>query len=329
MQGRQRAKRLVGKGLGLAALAACVWGIVLVYRWAEPDPTALRAVGAGSITQDLALRMDNTAYENYFGGARSWALHAERIDLMRLPGGSGLTGLQRAEITGINNGKLYDLPTAATSPPTLPRHPDAPVLVALPRAADLPTSDLPAEPPTATFSAQKGTYLTNMALTPPSDLATNYRVQWQFRMAGDVKVRTRDGDRLNAPSLTILQLINSRTGRSERRFLCDEGVQVDANNVHVYANSVRYDPATRRIECMGGVRCVLPNPRGQDTLQAERLFWSINGQTMQCPETATGVMHGMPFTTEGLNIDIKRMTFYGRSLYLRLPSSEDSPFSQP
>src|SRR5579871_1789767 len=112
----QRAAGISRRLIGIAALAASIWGIVRVYRWAEPNPNALQAIGTSANTPDLAMRMDKTAYASYFGGAKNWALWAERIDLMRLPGTIGLTNLQRADLTNIRDGKLFDVPADQRSP---------------------------------------------------------------------------------------------------------------------------------------------------------------------------------------------------------------------
>jgi hypothetical protein len=323
--GRQRARRALQRIFGVAAFAGLVWGIYLTYRWAEPNPNALQAIGMSAASSDVALRMDKTSYASYYGGAKSWALWAERIDLLRPPGSAGLAALQRAEITNIRDGKLYDPPNKklgggvrlATSQSTT----TAPATSAEERAS--------ATPPSAVFSARQGHYTAGFQLAGPPELQLNYRIQWQFQLVGDVKYRTHEGDRLTAPSLTILQLLNVRTGHTERRIVCDEGVQVNVDKAQIQANSVRFDPATRLVECLHGVRGVMSGPHSRDTIQAERLYWSLNEQAIRCPESASGQLNGLPFTADGLNIDMKRHTSQGTHLRLKLPSGGDSPLALP
>jgi hypothetical protein len=312
--------RMFFRLLGMMALVGLMWGVYLAYRWAEPNPEAMRAIGMTANTQDLALRMDKAAYTNYFAGQRNWSLWAERIDLLRPAGTIGLAGLQRADITDIRDGKLYDLSSDRTAVPRL---------AAVTSREARPTLDPDPATPAVTFSARQGHYTTGMPLSTPPELQLNYRVQWQFQLTGDVRLRTREGNRLNAPAIAILQLTNLHTGHTERRIVCDEGVHVSVDKTQVQANSVRYDPDTRYVECLGGVRAVMPAHGGQDTFQAERLFWSLKEQAIRCPETATGVMNGLPFTAEGLNIDLKRHVSEGARLKLRLNSSDDRLFSLP
>jgi hypothetical protein len=324
---RQHAARIFLRLSGIVALVGLVGGTYLVYRWAEPNPNAFRALGMSANTPDLAMRMDKTSYASYFGGAKSWAIWAERIDLLRPPGTVGLAALQHADLINIRDGKLFDLPDGQKAGGIAGRNAHGPHLAGT--APPNAVGNAVDARPVAVFAARQGHYSTGFPLSTPPELQLNYRVQWQFQLVGDVRFRTRDGDRLTAPSLTMLQLINLRTNRPERRILCDEGVQVNVNKARIQANSVRYDPAARQVECLGGVRGVFPTSHGNDTVQAERLFWSLNERAIRCPETASGTLNGLPFTAEGLNIDMKRHVSESTHLKLQLPPDRDSPVALP
>jgi hypothetical protein len=123
-----------------------------------------------------------------------------------------------------------------------------------------------------------------------------------------VDFRTKNGDRLQAEALTVVELMNRRTGRKERRILAETGVTVTGKNFTIRANQARYDPESRIVECLGGVRGTFPN----GTAQAERAFWSLKEQTAHFPETTTGTARGMAFTTTDLVIDLKRRTLSAR-----------------
>jgi len=298
--GRERFKRRFAGAMRLLAVTGFACLVVRLYQWAEPKPRTFASIGILDNSPDLALRLDRSAYTNYFGGEKSWSLWARQIDLMRPPGNAGLTNLERAEVTDIRSGMLYDLPDRAGASAQQDKHHSS--------------------APAATFSATQGHYVIGMPLSAPPDLQLNYRVQWQFQLTGIVRLRTRQGDLLSSPALTIIQLTNLRNGKQERRILCDEGVEVTVKNIQVHANSVRYDPELRRVECIGGVRGVLPRGHARDTVQAERLFWSLPDQTILCTETATGMVDGMRFTTDGVTIDIRRHLFEGSQLHLGISS---------
>ncbi len=301
---RRPTRRTLARLVGLSAAAGCVYGTYCVYRWAEPSPAALSSVFRPTAGSDVTLSMQQTTFVNFANGYKSWYVRADRIDVERPPGGLAQSSLQRAAITGIHEGKLYSLPAQ-----------NLPISTT---AAEPISDETPSAPPAATFSAREGRYTAGMLEPVPNDLQLLYNMLWQFKLAGDVRLRTNEDVRIAAPALTILEMIHNRTRKYERRILCDEGVDITAKNVQIHANSMRYDPAARIVECTGGVRATMQDKNGANTVQGDSAFWSLKDQILRCPNTTTGLWHGEAFTARNLSVDTKRQDYQGSYLQLRL-----------
>jgi hypothetical protein len=318
-----RASRLIKRVLGWAILPAVVIPLYLLYRWAgspSTDATLVHTVGGSTLT----VRLENAPFTGYADGHKSWSLWARTIDLERPPD-SSLANIQSALLTDIRDGILYKPPTGATA--SAPKGGTAlrtPPMGAAPNSEDTDSS-APVGPPAATFQARQGRYTIGMADSIPPDLALNYNLKWQFKLTGSVDLRTSAGDRLQSPSLAILDLRNRRTRRPERRMICDEGAEITLDKIHLHANQMRYDPTERTVECLGGVRGALKD----GVVQAERLFWSLKDQVIRCPETATGVMKGIPFTAEGMTIDMKHRVSHANHISIQLRREDVSHLDLP
>ncbi|HZO87695.1 MAG TPA: hypothetical protein VFB38_05090 [Chthonomonadaceae bacterium] len=315
MKEPSRARSLLLRALGGAALLGLAVGLYLAYRWANSTADTWPHA-AYTAARTVAVRLESTPFENYVRGHKTWSLWAGRIDLERLPG-AALTSIQSATISDIRNGKLYqpppeadsgEGPTALPSGNSIPSPPDGSALAR-------------GEPPTATFHARRGRYAVGLLDPIPADLRPLYEVRWQFKLEGGVDFQTRAGDRLRAESLTILDLINRRTRRPERRILGPSGAQVTLKDVQLSANQVRYDPDERTVECLGGVRGTFKD----GAIQAERVFWSLKDQVIRCPETATGTFQGMPCTWEGLTLDLKRRRLYANVVHAQIRIESIAP----
>lgn len=289
MDTQHRAYALLLRVLRWSMLPGLIFALYLAYRWAEPAPTSSLPFQT-SFNSTVTMRLEEAPFIGYANGRKSWSVWAKRIDLERLPGASFST-VQSATLVDIRDGALYTLPDTPAPP------------AASANASAAPSGTVNVKP-AATFRARRGRYALQNLEPTPAHLTLNYNVQWQFKLTEDVDFRMQNGDRLQADSLTILELTNKRTGRPERRILCESGAKVTHKEVSMRANSARYDPAERLVECLGGVRGTFKN----GTVQSERAFWSLNEQIVRCPETATGVVDGMAFRAEGLVIDMKHRT---------------------
>ena len=281
--------------------------IFRAYRWAEPT-AAMLSYGQHPGTGSASLQLRDTPFAGYVGGARAWSIHAGQVDIQRVPNTS-LTNIQTASILDIRDGNLYDPPNKLL-----------PVTGAV--TANVMEASGPAAnsgPIAATFRAKEGHYSVGAADAAPPDLQMLYTVQWQLRLVGDVFFRTRAKDELAAPSMTIYNLVNRRTGRPEQRILCDQGAKMNHLGVQVTANSIRFNPKDRTVDCLSGVRATYK----AGSVQAERVYWSMNDETLRCPETATGTIQGMPFSAANITMDLKHRIHHGNDLRIQLkPESE-------
>lgn len=257
----------------------------------------MRRLLSPAASSNVALRMERVTFDNVAGNARNWSLWAGKIEVLRTPGAYIQSTLQRADVTDLRDGKLYALPEGLSAGREIKNGPAS------------SSTDRPA----ALFSARQGRYALGTIDPLPGDLPLLYDVQWQFRLSGDVHFRTREGDQLTAPELTILEMVQRRTGRTERRILCGQGADMTVKNVTVHANSLRYDPASRTVECTGGVRC---EPHAGDAVQTESAFWSIRDQTLRCPNSTSGVWNGTTFSAGNLTLDTRTNDVQGNGLEL-------------
>jgi hypothetical protein len=289
----------------LAAFCAGVYGVYRAYRWAEPSREAIRAAMNLPAAPLQTLALKDVVYESFANGSKIWSAHVDHIDLLRAPGNS-LSGLQQATIVGIRSGHLYSAPS--------PKRGGQP-------AADL-SNTTPPGPPVATFTADSGRYAANASDALPSDLRLLYSVYWQFQLLGNVKFKTRQGDRLAAPALTVLEMHNYRANRLERRIVCPQGADLASGNVAIHANSIRFDPASRQVECLGGVRGTLRGRAELKTVQAESAYWSLRDQTLRCPGIVTGEWkNGADFVARDVMLNMHTHTARGASLHLILHRS--------
>ena len=317
------------------------FGVYRLYRWAEPSAQSLAAVLSPGPASSVNLELEDAEFENFAGGAKNWSLKAGRILLERLGGGAS-NSLQSADIENIREGRLFAMPgearggegergrggenavsshTPSNASTLVSSHASAAnagvldtrassgstAQASVETAMTQASADANAGPVTATFSAQHGRYVVGNTDGLPPDLLIAYSVQWQFRLTGDVKIRTREGYELNAPTIVILELYNRRTLKTERQMLCEQGATVRAKGASMQANQARYNDAAQTIECLGGVRGVMQ----KDSVQADSMLWSLKDDVIRCPENASGVWQGAPFTAVNLTLDVKRHRYQG------------------
>src|SRR5579871_1637171 len=270
--------RRLFRALGWTLLAALAVGLYLAYRWAaQPELVTFPArVVAGKIPTFV---LTNSAYSESSGGRKTWSVWAARIEMDHMPG-AALAAIQTATLTGIRNGILYRVPAAQSASAAVSSSPSA-------------------DEPAATFRADQGHYAVGNLAPVPNDITLAYTVRWQLLLTGNVDLRAAGGDHLRADSLSILEMISRRTGRLERRIVCDNGLQVSLKDVRVQANSARYDPAGRTVECLDGVRGTFR----EGALQANSLFWSLKDQTLRSPETVSGTFRDFSGVWNGVSID--------------------------
>lgn len=297
--------------LATALLIGGFYAVYRLYRWAEPSPGAFGPFPntAGTI---VTMRMENAPFEGYTQGHKSWSVWAKRLDFERLSG-SSFSSIQSISITDIREGKLFKVPDTPAVSPSAPasKQDSSPVT----HAAS----------PTATFRARQGRYAINNLEPLPPDLLMSYTVQWQFKLLDDVDFRTRDGDELHADSMTILEMNNRRTGRLERRILCEKGATIRRKDTKIIANQMRYNPDERLVECLGGVRGTFKN----GTVQTERAFWSLNEQVLRCPDKVSGVVDAGTFEADSLIIDQKRGLRRANGFHIRFRNREEDSLRLP
>ena len=266
-------------------------GVFLAYRWAERSPTVPDTMVRNASGRVVVARLENAPFTAYAQGRKTWSIHAAQIDLERLPG-SSFSDIESASVTEIRQGVLYRLPVSLSLSPVSDESPVA-----------------------ARFSARSGRYAQgrNEALTP--DLALVFALRWQFQLDGDVLFRASSGEELKAASLKMLEMTNRRTGKLERRILCEQGATIQAKGVHIQSNQLRFNPADRSVECFGGAYATFSG----GTAQAESAYWSPQNQTLTCPGAVSGVMHGMPFQAVNVVIDIRRRQLHANRATVQIP----------
>ena len=308
---------------GWATAIGFVVGTALVYRWAEPRPPMPPTVQNASVGSNVTMRLENAPFVGHSNGFKTWSLLAGRIELEHLPNAS-LSSIESVSLIDIKDGLLFPAPppTPASSLAGAPPLPSAPTQTVPGGLA--PETEVAYGPWNAKFRAGRGHYRSGLMSLPPPELAVLYRLQSEFDLSKSVDFRTREGDHFEAESLTVLDLQNKKTGRSERRILCDNGMKVTRKDTQVTANRARYDVAGRTVECLGGARAAFPD----GVLQAERVYWSLDAGVLRCPETASGTLRGVPFTAQGLTIDIKNRTAHANQteFHLRSESSGNLHF---
>ncbi len=300
-----RIRRRIYLALQLCAAAVLAVGIFLAYRWAGPStnwvPPARTGSGGG-----VTIRLLDTPFAGYVDGARIWSIHAGQVDMLRMPN-STLTSVQSATIYDIRNGKLYDPPARPAA------HREA--AAARVMEAGGPARD--SGPVGATFHAKQGHFSTGMAESAPADLAMLYTVQSQFRLEGDVVFQSRSHDVLTAPSMTIYNLVNRKTNRPEQRIMCEQGGRMIHKGIQVAANTIRYNPKERTVDCFSGVRGSFK----EGSVQTERVYWSLDNEILRCPEPAAGKINGLPFQAEGITLDVKQGRHHAKHIRIHVNSN--------
>ena len=282
----------------LPLFAVAVFG---VYRWAEHAALPLQNVQAANRPR-VTITLENAPFTAYSDGRKTWSLWAGRIDLERQPA-SPLSHVDSATLTDIQRGTLYDVPDLSA--------PSAPA-----RKAKTSTSP----PPAATFHAQHGRYSQDAGEPLSPDLAPLFVPRWQFRLTGDVTFAARSGEKLHAPALTILEMTNRKTGRIERRIVCEEGATVEAHGVHLQSNSIRYNPADHSVECVSGARAVFSS----GTIQSDRVYWLPDRQLLLCPDTSAGTIRGTPFQAVNLTVDVRKRMVHANHATLQIRMDSDT-----
>ncbi len=300
--------------LGWGAVVGFAIGTALVYRWAEPAPPTAAPLQTASAGSNVTMRLENAPFVGHSSGFKTWSLLAGRIELERMPG-SSVVSIESVALTDIKNGLLFPAPPAAAiSPRTAPPAQGPSTQTALNRLP--PEAEISYGPWTSKFRAGHGHYRSGLMSLPPPELALLYRLQSEFDLSQGVDFLTREGDHFEAESLTVLDLIDKKSGHSERRILCDNGMKVTRKDAKVSANQARYDAAGRTVEFLGGARATYPD----GALQAERVYWSLDDGILRCPDTTTGTMQGVPFVAQGLMIDLKKRTMRANQIEFELRS---------
>ncbi len=276
--------------LGVITLLVVLAG---VYRWAEPSNTYLSSPSPSPVST-VTMRLENAPFESYVNGHKSWSVWANRIDLERTAGAS-MSMIQSASIEGIRNGILYK--AGEKSP-----------------ASD-DSSVMNKEPALVSFSAQKGRYAIQNLDSMPLEWSQNYTMQWQFRLTDDVKLETLKGETLTAESMTLYELINRRTRKSEHRLVWDSGADMTSKKVRVHSNQMRMDPGERVLECTHGVRCAYPD----GAVQTDRAYLSLKEQILRCPDPAAGTEKKLQYSAEGLVVNIKNRVFTANRVQMKFP----------
>ncbi len=310
------ARQVIRAGFAWSGAGCFAFGVYCVYRWAAPSAQSLAAVLTPPQGSSVNLELEDAAFENFAGGAKNWSLKAGRI-LLERNAGSGATSLQSADIEDIREGSLFAAPEGGgsgeqsghTPVRAFSSHASASDVArpGLDAAMTQSGADASAGLMTATFSAQHGRYVIGATEGLPSELLLAYAVQWQFRLTGNVKIRTREGYQLNAPSILILELFNRHTAKVERQMLCEQGAQVRAKGASLQANQARYNAASQTVECLGGVHGAMQ----KDSIQGDSMHWSLKDNIIRCPESASGIWQGAPFTAFNLTLDVKRHRYQG------------------
>ena len=312
-QARRILKRLAGWMLvpGIAAV------IYLAYRWAEPSPNAFKHLIPSSGTQ-ISIRLENVPFTAYSGGHKAWSLWAASIE-MEHGAGSAFANLQGATLTDIRDGILY--PSSPNAEPLTILTPQSPPKSGAP-AAPAPTPPEALGPPVATFRANQGQYLPGALQQLPPDLAGQFFPLWQFHLTGGVDLKTSVGDRLQSESLTIMELANRQTRKTERRMVCDAGAQITLNGIQINTNQARYDPDQRIVACFSGVHGTFK----EGNVQTDQATWSLKDQIIQCPYSAAGVIQGTPFEADNITLDLKQRVHNANHIRFHLRKVEgDGP----
>ncbi len=307
---------------GWAAAVSFVVGTLLVYRWAEPSSPSAAPQQNASTGPNVTMRLENAPFVGHSNGFKTWSLLAGRVELENTQG-SSFASIESVALTDIKNGLLFPAPPPpAIAPTTAPMLPNVPLTTppVVGSSGQTVVSKLPPEaemtygPWTAKFQAGRGHYRSGLMSLPPPELALLYRLQSEFDLTHGVDFRTREGDHFEAESLTVLDLTDKKNGHSERRILCDNGMKVTRKDTQISANQARYDVTGRTVECLGGARAAFPD----GTLQAERMYWSLDAGIVRCPETTTGTYRGIPFVAQDLVVDIKNRTTHSNHMDFKL-----------
>ena len=266
-------------------------GVFLTYRWAERSPAPPEPIIRNASGRVVVVRLENAPFTAYAEGRKTWSLHAAQMDLERLPA-AAFSSIESASLTDVTQGILYRLP-ASLSPSASPKE----SIIA------------------ARFSARSGRYAQGRSETLTPDLALVFTLRWQFRLEGDAQFQTTDGDELKAPSVTILEMTNRRTGKLERRVVCDQGATIQTKGVHLQSNQLRFNPSDRTVECLGGAYAVFSG----GSAQSESAYWSPQNQTLTCPGAVSGTMQGLPFQAVNVVADIRRKQIHASRATVQIP----------
>ncbi len=284
-----KAQRRYGT-LGFLLLAA---GLFVLYRWAEPSSSFLNTNSPAPVPT-VTMRLEHAPFESYTNGHKSWSVWAERIDLERTAG-AAMSMIQSATIEGIRDGVLYRIPDIA-----------APIAAASGHNKDNRS---------ASFCADRGRYSIQNLDQMPADWAQNYTLQWQFRLMGSVRLQTLAGEKLMADSMTLFELTNRHSGKSEHRIVWDSGAQMISKKVRIHSNEMRMDISDKVLECTNGVRCTYP----EGAIQTDRAFFSMKESLLRCPDQSSGTEKKITYAADGLVMDVKRQLLSANHVQLKFP----------
>lgn len=301
--------------LSWIAAVGFIAGTVIIYRWAEPSRHEEAHIQQASTGSNVTMRLENAPFVGHSNGFKTWSLKARLIELERMPG-SSLASIESVTLTDIQNGLLFPAPPTPASGVAPPAPSGLPAGGQTAIGQIPPEAEKPYGPWTAQFRAGRGHYNSGMLAQLPPDLAEFYRLQAEFALTQGAVLRTREGDRFEADTVHVLDMQNKRTGRSERRILCENGMKLTRKDAQAAANQARYDTVTRTVECLGGAHITFPD----GVIQTERMYWSLDEGVLRSPESTSGTIQGMPFTARSMTFDLKKHTMHANGIHFDLRS---------
>ncbi|MBC7527682.1 MAG: hypothetical protein H7308_09030 [Chthonomonadaceae bacterium] len=288
-----------------------VIAVYYAYLWADRPTGSSNPFFFASNKNKVSLRIDNGTFRASTEGRFVWEISAKSVEVERVPGAS-VSEVQIATLVGIKDGKLYNLPPELTG--DKPRNSNV---------TKAPSTDSPNtlfEKPGITFRADNGHYALNDATPLPPELSLLYRAKWQLSLSGNVEIKTSLGDKLNAPTLLILELERARDRKIERRMICSTGATLTLDRGKgksgtIKANVLRFNPDERTVEGMNGVSATFKG----GTAQTEHLYYSLKDEVMLLPENSSGTYNGLGFIAQDLMIDLKQEKRKAKHITIELP----------
>ena len=97
--------------------------------------------------------------------------------------------------------------------------------------------------------------------------------------------------------------------------MCDQGAAIQTKGIHLQSNQLRFNPADRTVECLGGAYAAFSG----GSAQSESAYWSPQNQTLTCPGAVSGAMQGLPFQAVNVVADIRRRQIHANHATVQIP----------